>query len=609
MTRFYSVLAIGLFAALTPAGAAASEEDMQKMLDKLIQRNDGLGGGVVRIAGPSGVLWQGTSGWVAGKGSAPMAAETPFEIASITKAVTATTVMRLIEEGRLTLETRLSEILPERARRFPVDPTIRQLLSHTSGLLHYWEDGPQDREGNNAFLRAFLADPNHYWNSGEILSYAQALPIGKVGKFHYSDSNFVLLGVIIEKLTGKPLAQVYREMIFNPLGMKSTWLTYHEPRVGAVPSHRFEGDEDLNNVKRQSADWAGGGLVSTTRDLERFLRGLAQGKIFRHPETLKQMLDTVPTGDADVYYGLGLYLVRLDKNQGVVWGHDGHGNSFAYYWPEKDITFTGTLNQVENDWWPLVDEFIDGGNPEVVLIQNDDTFDLELSTGWDSLYMDKGINSLGDSTPYGAGIYWTNLSMDYALTESDILSASVWNAIATSGYSYKEWDFNIGYTRLIGDFSLSVGYAFDYGMADGNYFSNELGLDFSYDWTVGPMTFTPSANYTFALGPDADSGTGMVQQGASFLQFRLDGSLPVWGERLALEPWAALGVNFRYNTQGEDAVPFNGINNLEFGLSIPYQINRILSISIYGAYSRALTDLYATEPNTFWGGGSVTFSF
>jgi hypothetical protein len=78
---------------------------------------------------------------------------------------------------------------------------------------------------------------------------------------------------------------------------------------------------------------------------------------------------------------------------------------------------------------------------------------------------------------------------------------------------------------------------------------------------------------------------------------------------VAVEPWTAFGVNLDYNTRGEDAQPFVGPNNVEFGLAVPVKINRIITVSVYGAYSVALTDLNNTAPNTFWGGGSVTFSF
>lgn len=355
------LLATSLGALVVFCGSLHSSDiEMQTVLNKLVQKSNGHGGGIARIAGPGGVIWQGVSGNVAGPNSAPIQPDTPFEIASITKAFTATIIMLLAEDGRLSLDDNLSKVLPQRAASFKVDPTIRQLLSHTSGLPHYWADGPKDREGNNAFLRAFLANPDRFWSPHDILTYAQEIPARKPGKaFHYSDTNFVLLGVLIEKVTGKPLADAYREIIFNPLGMKSTWLSYREPRAGIPPSHRFDKNEDLHNIRRQSADWAGGGLISTASDLERFLRGLASGKLFKNPKTPDLMLDTVRTGDADVSYGLGLYVIQLDKNLGKLWGHDGNGNSFAYFWPEKGITFTGTLNQVDNDWWPLVANFLD----------------------------------------------------------------------------------------------------------------------------------------------------------------------------------------------------------------------------------------------------------
>jgi hypothetical protein len=488
---------------------------------------------------------------------------------------------------------------------------VRELLNHTSGLADYWTDGPKDRYGSNAFLRAFLANPNRFWTATDILAYARKIPPLRRGRFHYSDTNYVLLGLIIERLTKRPLHDAFREWVFNPLGMDGTWLTFREPRRGNPQSHRYEGSEDLTNVPRQSADWAGGGLVSTNRDLDTFLRGLANGRLFRNASTLATMLRTVPTGTPGVSYGLGLYVVTLDGGAGKLWGHDGHGNSFAYYWPERGISFTGTLNQTENDWWPLVERYLGGSDFATIEGPADTTFNASLSVGWDSLYVDRGVNILRNGG-YGPGILWTDLNVTWNMTDEDFLTIDVWNAFATSQTSYKEFDVTALYTRAIGDFSVTTGYQFAYGYDDGIAVSHELRLVVDYAFNLGTVTFIPSASYYFNLGPDVQGGTGIAEAASSFLILRLDASIPVITDRVAIEPWTAFGVNFRYNTRevGDDeTAPFTGPNNIEFGVAVPVRLTNNLTVSGFTAYTIALENLTGTTPNTVWGGGAVTMAF
>ncbi|MEO8825741.1 MAG: serine hydrolase domain-containing protein [Chthoniobacterales bacterium] len=585
---------------------------VQKTLFRLVKRNKGHGGGVVRISGPGGVLYEGASGLTAGPGSPSMTPDTPFEIASITKAVTAVTIMKLTEDGKLSLDSRLGELLPEdRTRGFDKNITIRQLLSHTSGLPDYWTDGPYDHKGNNAFLRAFLAEPAHFWKPQEMLNFARDMPAKPPGKgFNYSDTNYVLLGLIIEHRTGRSLHDVFRSMIFEPLGMRDTWLTYHEKQRGMPPSHRYEKDDDLNAVPRQSADWASGGLVSTAHDLERFLRGLASGRLFKNHTTLDAMLKAVPVGEEDISYGLGLYRVKLSNGLGEIWGHDGHGNSFAYYWPQRDITFTGTLNQTENDWWPLAESFIEGKEPGFVIPKNGKSFTFSVITGWDSLYMYRGVNSLRDSG-YGYGISWVDLTTTYGFTENDFLTFDLWQCFATQGPTYRELDPSVIYTHVIHDVELSLEYDFSYGYGSGNFYSNEIGATAARDFKFGKVTLTPSISYFFNFGPDAAAGNGFAKADSSYLLMRLDGNVPLYRNIISLAPWTALGVNFQYNTAGDidDPQPFTGPNNFECGIALPIRLTKMVTVSGYAAYSRTLTDLTNTSPNTFWSGVRVTFSF
>jgi len=558
------------------------------VLDRLVVRNEGHGGGVVRIANAQEVLVEDAAGEMAGPGSKAMGGATPFEVASITKAVTAATVLKLSERGALKLDDRLGKVLPNE-EGFDKEITIRQLLSHTSGLPDYWTDGPKDQTGNNGFLGAFMAEPGRRWNPEDILALAREIPAKpRGGKFHYADTNYVLLGLIIERVAGQPLHRVFRQEIFNPLGMNDTWLTYKEERRGAEPSHRYEGNEDMHNKPRQSADWAGGGLMSTAKDLEKFLRGLASGRLFHGAATLDVMREAVPVGEKDISYGLGLYRVKLGGGKGELWGHDGHGNSFAYYWPERDITFTGTLNQTENDWWPLAEEFINGGDPQQVVEDADKSYEISLSTGWDSLFMDRGMNGLRDSSGYGSGIYWMDLDITWGITDVDFLTLNAWQCFATQAPAYNELDTSVVYTRLVGDFAVNLQYLFVHGCMDGNFYSNDLTAEIAYEWNLGPIKLTPAVSYCFALGPDADDGSGFVKQGAGYLMFRLDGQIPVYREIVALEPWSAFGVNFQYNTRDigdEEVEAFNGANNIEIGLAVPVKINRYLTVSGFAAYT------------------------
>lgn len=609
-------LAVGLCVLTTSVFAGSpSNAQLSILLQQLVSKNNGCGGGVFRISDANGVVWEGAAGLIAGSGSPPMTPGSSFEVASITKTVTAATVLRLVEDAKLSLDARLSDLLPgHQIRGFADEITVRQLLSHTSGLPDYWTDGPHDSGGNNAFLRAFLADRGRRWEPTAILTYASSLPAKPPGsRFHYSDTNYVLLGVIIENVTKRPLNEAFSQIIFKPLGMNSTWMSYHEKPRGAGPiSHRFEGREDLNATPRQSADWAGGGLVSTTRDLEKFLRGLASGRLFKNKSTLELMRKSVPTGEADITYGLGIYRVSLDNGHGEIWGHDGHGNSFAYYWPERGIFVTGTLNQTENDWWPLMDALLPDGENALNMDETDAAWSAALSAGWDSLYMYHGVNSLRNGRRYGSGIVWTELSVDWNLTDQDSFSVDAWHCLGTQSGGYREIDLSIVYTRTLGDLALSCGYGYFFGYSPDIFVSHELNATAGYALNVGPAKVIPSLAYFFTIGPDSQTGIGSAKAGSSFLLLRVDGSLPLYKDVIALEPWTAVGMNFQYTTStgpDDETVPFTGWNNAEAGIAVPFKINKVMTISAYFAYSRALANLSDTSTDTFWGGTNITFSF
>ncbi len=341
--------------------------NFQTELDAIVSQNNGFGGGVFRVtAGPEWVVWEGGSGKAIRGNSQKIQANASLEIASTSKAVTAATVVLLAEQGLLDMDQPLGQVLPAsvvtglhvvNGHDYGPELTLRQCLNHTTGMGDYWNDPPYVVPGVNHFLFQYIAHPQQYWTPDDILAFIPRLdPWFAPGQgWHYSDSGYLLAGMVIEQVTGKPLEQVYDELIYQPLGMTQTWLHWRDQPRGVVQeSHRYEDTDDMFPLRHNSADWAGGGLVSTTRDMHLFIRSIATGDLFTNSDSRAQMLEWVDTGSGGIEYGLGLFRVPMGSGMGRVWGHDGYGNSFMYYWPRHDMTFTGGLNQTEADWWPLM---------------------------------------------------------------------------------------------------------------------------------------------------------------------------------------------------------------------------------------------------------------
>ncbi len=258
---------------------------------------------------------------------------------------------------------------------------------------------------------------------------------------------------------------------------------------------------------------------------------------------------------------------------------------------------------------------------EVVVAEPEATqwWNAELSTGWDSAYMFRGVNVIP-----GASIYWTGLSTTFNLTENDFLTIGTWfgfglgklsNTVGGGVTNYKELDVYANYTHTFGDLAVTLGYTFynylNITGGGGNLYQNELNAGAAYEFTLGSVTITPSVVYYFNLGPTADSGHGVTAPAAQYLLTRLDANIPLYKEIVSLAPWTAFGYNFRFNytDRSNPASVFNGGNNWEVGLALPIQLSEVVSVSGYGAYSTQWNGLVQTAPNQFWGGASVAFSF
>jgi hypothetical protein len=261
-------------------------------------------------------------------------------------------------------------------------------------------------------------------------------------------------------------------------------------------------------------------------------------------------------------------------------------------------------------------------------------YNASLSTGFDSLYMFRGANVLGTGQwgGYGDALYWTNASFTWNITDVDALSLGAWMAFGLGDYApgYKELNIPIKYTRTIDNLTLGLGYTFYWYTArtkvasgaiggqnfiltqnGGDSYANELNVSAAYELDLGFMTLTPSATYFFNLGPDKDtSDVGGVALGSSYLDLRLNGSIPLYKDIVSLDPYTALGLNFGYNTEGATLNYFNGFNNWEGGVAMPIALSENITLSGYVAYSYAFVNINGTTlPSTFWAGANLAFAF
>jgi D-alanyl-D-alanine carboxypeptidase len=334
------------------------------VLEELQAKMDGLTAGELP---PGMVIWidaptyrfEGASGSANLMADSPMPADGAFRIGSITKMFTAAVIMQLAEDGVLTLDDPLALWLPEIAEQLPYgdEITLRHLLAHTSGLFNVVEHEAYfadlftqmvvDEASGTVTLDCVERDPN---DTLARYVYGKEAQFAPGTQWRYSNTNYTLLGMIIETATEMPLAEAFRTNIYEPLGMTATFLDcYEAPLVDVVHGYTGSGDDlsDLTEL-HESVGWSAGGLVSTPSDLTAFARGLFGGALFDNPETLAAMT-TPATNSAN---GLGVML------QNETMGHAGYiagYRSALNYAPEMDTVIVVLYNH-------------DGADPEQNLV-------------------------------------------------------------------------------------------------------------------------------------------------------------------------------------------------------------------------------------------------
>ncbi len=210
-------------------------QELEYLVSGLVQKDKSVRNCVLSVMkGDGSFSWSGAAGIASQNGQVPMTKDTPIYIASITKLYTATAIMRLYEKGALSLDDPMSRYLPEeliqgihvyKGKDYSHEITIKELLSHTSGIADYYAEKPK---GGKSLFDLFLEEPKRSWTVDQTIERVRKdlepnFPPGTDAS--YSDTNFQLLGKVIESVTGKPLHTIYTDFFFRPLGLRHTWLT------------------------------------------------------------------------------------------------------------------------------------------------------------------------------------------------------------------------------------------------------------------------------------------------------------------------------------------------------------------------------------------------
>ncbi len=322
------------------------EDKLQKVLDDEISKSS-VHGVSAAVIFPDERIWLGTSG--VSHDTVTMKSDMLFAIGSITKNVVATLTLKLVEEEVLSLEDPLSRWLPP----YPhIDSsiTIRQLMNHTSGIYMFWD--------NQQIWDDLKAYRSKHFTPEEVLSYIKEPEFTPGDGWRYSNTNYLLLAMIIEKATGSKLSIEFRNRFWNPLGLDNAYLILEEEipdNVAHVYGDNFNNDGSnfdltfLPRASHESITWGSSGVWMTAGDLVQWSHALFEGKVLQQ-ESMDEMMQFVsfwPVSNMRAY-GLGVQLYQRGFASGKeAIGHGG-GNigstTYMVYLPEYHVSVVVMIN-------------------------------------------------------------------------------------------------------------------------------------------------------------------------------------------------------------------------------------------------------------------------
>ncbi|GHG45928.1 serine hydrolase [Streptomyces griseocarneus] len=367
LRSFAAMAALAIALTVQPATAApaapAGELDahaLQSALDKLTAAGAPAALAEVRVGDKT---WSGASGVRDTRTKRPARPGDRYRIASVTKSMVATVVMQLVDEGRLKLDDPVAKRVPG-LLPYKETITLRQLLNHTSGVPNYFDQlysGTGDKE-----LEEMERNRFRYFPSRDLIKMAAGKPlVSPPGKeFHYSNTNYLILGLVVERTTGRPLATELEKRVFRPAGMKDTSYPVVNPYLTGphVNGYHLVEGRPLRDVTDYTPSvWgAAAGAVSTNADLNRFFRALSDGTLLSPARWAEMREFTVAPYALGVVPGGDLCPARPGE---YLWGNTGNGfgyRTMTFSSPDgrRQLSFSWTLSVSEVDGPPAVSKAV-----------------------------------------------------------------------------------------------------------------------------------------------------------------------------------------------------------------------------------------------------------
>ncbi len=325
-------------------------------LDELVaawSEIDQIPGVLLHIEQDGSVQYSGAAGYLSRSHDARLLPGSFFHIASIGKLFTAATVLRLAERGQLDLDSSITRyldpgitggLLTIEGIDYTSQVTVRQLLTHQSGL--------GNTDDNWKFLLYLFMRPDHAWSPAELVGLARTVkPAGKPGgQTSYSSPGYFLLGMIIEKVTGRLYHEAVRKEIFERLGMTRTFESTHEWQGQAPVLHHYVGWFDMT-YNNPSFEFADGGFVSTAQDLAIFGNAMINQEIFEKPETAELFISAPQNiEEGSFYQGHGPWVTQPDYQPKQVF-HAGYWGCYLIVVPETRQVGVIAMGQSTADVW------------------------------------------------------------------------------------------------------------------------------------------------------------------------------------------------------------------------------------------------------------------
>lgn len=276
----------------------------------------------------------------------------PYHAASVGKVFVVILLIQLAHEGRLGLDQKITELLTVEdleglfvveGKDYSSEVTVRQLATHTSGVNDYFESKSSN---NSSFIDQVITDPEHSWTPDELLDYTRkyqkAIAVPGV-KFFYSDTGYILLGKILQQVSGMSYSDLLSKRIFEPLGMKDSYL--YGQSAGNNPQNiapLYVKGVDISRMKSLSCDWSGGGVITATDDLLRFQTAIHSGTF---GNLLAEQSGFPHKFRRGMHYGFGMMELHFNEFffllRGIpnMTGHIGITSSHMFYDDVNDVHY------------------------------------------------------------------------------------------------------------------------------------------------------------------------------------------------------------------------------------------------------------------------------